>query len=464
MAVCLVIAACGEPAAKPTPKAPVAAPATAPVEAAPEPVALPDTAAGKQLAWILAAINEPENKPTDADLKAHFNDRFLAAVPVAKMHAVIDGLAAIGPLVVTEIDLQSSATSMVVSATAAGKAFKISIAVEQAPPHKIASLFFANQVEPRSDIHSVDELIAAVDAEAARAGIYMARIENGRCQDVVADDAGEMFALGSAFKLYVLSALVQAVEDGRVRWDQPVTIRDDWKSLPSGTTQNVAAGTKMTVRALAEKMISISDNTATDHLIHTLGRKRIEAAVVRSGHPEPARMKPFSTTRELFILRAAPADEVARYAKMPVAKKRAFLDKVIDKRPLPDLKSLLSAWTKPRDIDTVEWFASGKGLCQLMAGFQAHRDEPAYKPALEILAKNPGVELPPEIWPYIGFKGGSEPGVLTLNWLLRRKDGGWYFLSLLYNDGDKVIGPGAISLAPAAARLLAGVPPSSPAH
>jgi len=55
------------------------------------------------------------------------------------------------------------------------------------------------------------------------------------------------------------------VGDGTISWDTPVTIDDALDSLPSGDTQDLEPGAERTVRELAEVMISVSDNTATDH-------------------------------------------------------------------------------------------------------------------------------------------------------------------------------------------------------
>ena len=62
-------------------------------------------------------------------------------------------------------------------------------------------------------------------------------------------------------------------------------IRDELDSLPSGTTQDEPPGTGLPVRELALRMIAMSDNTATDHLIDLVGR---DAAYL--GDPHPARV------------------------------------------------------------------------------------------------------------------------------------------------------------------------------
>ena len=73
-----------------------------------------------------------------------------------------------------------------------------------------------------------------------------------------------------------------------------------------------------------------------------------------------------------------------------------------------------------------------------------------------ILATNPGVQVDRKQWSYVGFKGGSEPGVLSMTWYLERKDGRAFVLSLVVNDTRHDIdAAAAIKVAEAAIALLA---------
>lgn len=42
-------------------------------------------------------------------------------------------------------------------------------------------------------------------------------------------------------------------------------------------------------------------------------------------------------------------------------------------------------------------------------------------------------------WNYVGFKGGSEPGVMNVTLLLQRKDGNWFVIAATVNDHDKAV-------------------------
>ena len=106
---------------------------------------------------------------------------------------------------------------------------------------------------------------------------------------------------------------------------------------------------------------------------------------------------------------------------------------------------LVSIWTEPRHIDTLEWFASSEDLCRVLATLgERARTKPQTAPVLDVLAKNPGLPVDAAVWPYVGFKGGSEPGVMNLSWLLRRKDDRWFVVTLGVNDTKRELDEGKI--------------------
>ncbi len=74
----------------------------------------------------------------------------------------------------------------------------------------------------------------------------------------------------------------------------------------------------------------------------------------------------------------------------------------------------------------------------------------------EVLALNRGIPFDRAAWTYVGFKGGSELGVLNLTWLLRRADGRWFVLTLGLNEPAHAFDQGgAFRLIAPVASLLA---------
>lgn len=195
-------------------------------------------------------------------------------------------------------------------------------------------------------------------------------------------------------------------------WDTLLTIRPDLKSLPSGTLQDRPDNSTVSVREAAQLMISISDNTGADLLIDKVGRARVEAQVGRwSGHT--ALNRPFLTTRELFLLKGADYPRLAKkYLSLDRARRYRYLATTVARTPL----SAVTPWDRPRDIGALEWFASPGDVCRAFAGLSALNTPPID----EIMSANDaGLGLDAEAWPTVWYKGGGEPGVLSMGFLAR---------------------------------------------
>jgi hypothetical protein len=255
-------------------------------------------------------------------------------------------------------------------------------------------------------------------------------VDNG-CTPVHEVDADRRNPLGSAFKLYVLGALERTTTD----WSTNLPIREEWKSLPTGVLQDRPAGTDVTLRQHADLMISISDNTATDHLVHHVGRDAVRRQMAATGNRDP-RNDALLTTRELFVLKGF------RYPKLADTYLSVF-------RPLrPALRPALAAvprtaiqpWTEPRDLDSIEWFGSANDMCRVLASLDAAHS-PRVDEAMSI--EDAGIGLDRTEYPEIWFKGGSEPGLLVLNHLARTDDGRTVVATVMLSDPDKALAPAA---------------------
>src|SRR5690606_18725709 len=117
----------------------------------------------------------------------------------------------------------------------------------------------------------------------------------------------------------------QEVATGEIAWADPLAIADAHKSLPSGRMQDEAAGTEYPVSHYAQEMIRISDNTATDHLLHLVGRKKVEAYMARFCG-EADRNRPLLSTREMFVLKlGGDAELAARFAAADEKERRKII-------------------------------------------------------------------------------------------------------------------------------------------
>jgi len=279
---------------------------------------------------------------------------------------------------------------------------------------------------------------AAVQSAAPQVRLLVAEITGGSCQPVHGLDPDTPAPLGAAFKLYVLDALGDAVAAGTIRWNQPLTVTAQLKSLPAGELQDEPDGTAVSVLDTAAAMISLSDNTATDMLINLLGRPAVEAALTRTGIADPALDRPFLTTREIFTLKLDHWPALAeRYLAADQAGRRALLAGTVDRAPLP-AAAAAGAWIAPRAVTSLEYFASASDICRVYASLAALSRRPGLAPIGQVLSLNDdGLQLDPAQWTTTWFKGGSEPGVLTLAFMATTRTGHSYVVTVLPGESRR---------------------------
>jgi hypothetical protein len=300
---------------------------------------------------------------------------------------------------------------------------------------------------PPASWAQVDRDLAALGAPDA--SLLAAQVSpGGACTPVHQVAASAARPLGSMFKLFVLGALAREIGTGQVSWNQELTVTGALKSPGSGSLQDVPAGTRVSVRQTAAEMISISDNTAADMLIQLVGRSAVQAQDQQwSAHA--ALNVPFLSAREGLLMKILNYPALAnRYLSLAPGQRPAFLASSVD--PLPfnqaQLQNLSQAWTEPRDIDTIEYFASPDDICRAFAGLQQLAARPGLAPLGSILSANDGgVGLDPVQWPTVWFKGGSEPGVLTLGYLATNSKGQTFVVVAMLSDPAAALSPSAES-------------------
>ena len=116
------------------------------------------------------------------------------------------------------------------------------------------------------------EIQAIIAASGAQMSLAARHIESDQEINI---DADRVFPLCSVLKIPVLVEAFRQMADGRFtlddRWELTVTE----KNLPSGVLLFFDDGLQPTVRDLLTLMIIISDNTATDMVMHRLGTENI---------------------------------------------------------------------------------------------------------------------------------------------------------------------------------------------
>jgi hypothetical protein len=259
---------------------------------------------------------------------------------------------------------------------------------------------------PRTEAMSLEDAIAQLQNLPGKTSLLI--VQNGTEQTAL--NADTRLAVGSTFKLAILTALARQIAARQRQWSDVVELQPSWKSLPSGILQGWPEGSPLTLSTLASLMISLSDNTATDALIDVVGRENIEAIAPHN--------RPFLTTREAFVLKNPEnAQLLQRYRQGDVESRRQLLPDLATS-PIPNANIFAAEPIAP----DIEWYFSTRELCGLMENVAS----------LPLMGINPGLAKPEE-WQSVAYKGGSEPGVLNLTTWLEDENGQTYCISATWN-------------------------------
>lgn len=292
--------------------------------------------------------------------------------------------------------------------------------------HTMVSRFVVDTREPV--VNSWQDVDAALSRTGARYSWQVSKVDDGRCEKIAGTNTAESLPLASIFKTYVLFAVEDAVLAGTLRWDESLTITSEAKKLGSSGFDQLPAGSRITVRQAAGKMISTSDNMATDLLIGRLGTGAVEQALARAGHHDPASMTPFPTMRELFAVGWGNPD-VREQWKAAGPADRAVLLREANSRPYePDPQRTHS----PGSAYGAEWYGSAEDICRVHARLQ-HNAVGAAAPVRDIMSEVAGIDLDRTQWPYIGAKAGNLPGDLTFSWYAEDRTGQPWVVSFQLN-------------------------------
>lgn len=377
-----------------------------------EAVDIPPTPVGEQTRWVIDALNSDEEIAA-AELEPRLDRSVLEEVSSEELLDVLNRQ--IGPARPLTPTAYRGSEEQSVTRLESPVADPFELTLTVAASGRMIGIFFGPpqpEREPAASIDEIEERFAALDTDVA---VLVSEVAEGTETTLLELDGETAMPLASVAKLYVLGAVIGAIEAGELDWQTELEITPAVRSLPSGELQNAPDGTLVTVREAAQKMIEISDNTPTDLLIAAVGRERVEATVERFDHHEPGLLRPFIATRELFeLLWGADRDLPRRWANGDERERRDVLA-AIEAQPLGvtvDDATHRTGWQNGLD-----WFATPRDVTTALRMLDAHS---AQHPELrEILAANPGVglEFDAELWPYLGFKGGSSIGVLSGAWI-----------------------------------------------
>jgi len=134
----------------------------------------------------------------------------------------------------------------------------------QTPSGAVSSLYLSQEIIP---LKNAVQNLANTNPNLTP-GVFLIDLDTGNYVDV---NGSASFPAASTIKLPVLIAFFQDVDAGKIHLDEMLTMQQDIIAGGSGTLQYKPAGTQYAALEVATKMITISDNTATNMLIARLG-------------------------------------------------------------------------------------------------------------------------------------------------------------------------------------------------
>ena len=274
---------------------------------------------------------------------------------------------------------------------------------------KVAGVRFLSVTKNEDNLESIKKDFSNLPGE-------VSLLVTKKGKTLISHNPDQKMAVGSTFKIAVLSALKEKINSNTINWTDLVVLKKEDISLPSGELQNWPIGTKFTVESLAGRMIAKSDNTATDMLIRYIGRKNVEKIAPDN--------QPFLKTKEAFYLKNPENKNVLdNYRNAEKDEKYKILNK-INEKSLSMNSMNLSQNVRALDI---EWFFTTKELKELMHNVSE----------IDLMTINPG-PIQTNNWQRVAYKGGSEPGVLNYTHMLTAKNGSKYFVTASWNNKENL--------------------------
>jgi beta-lactamase class A len=388
---------------------------------APLSVPLPATPLDLRIEQLVPVLNGTMAPDT------YFTPSFLAAVPPAQFKAVAGNFTQQYGTAMKVTGLKRTSPNSATVTVEYEKAIAtIDLTVEASAPHRIAGILAKGFALKGDTIDAIKRDFAAL---AGSSGFIVQKLGTG-APPLHSLNADRQFATGSTFKLYVLAELASQVAARQRRWNDVVVLGA--RNHSSSATANWPLDTPVTLQTLATWMISVSDNAATDALMRELGRDAVEGKLASIGHSSPDKALPMLTTVEAFALKSNPALR-ARFEKADEAGQRALLanERAALSYAAIDMSQLGSG---PVAIDSVEWSASPADTVLLLDSLRRMDS----KTVRDIMGINNGVGLATAAkWRFLGYKGGSEPGVISMSYLAQSKAGDWYAISGSWNNPAK---------------------------
>lgn len=404
---------------------------------------LPTTPVATQLEWIIEQL--AATSTSIADINARFDPATLAVVPAADWQAFFDTLRAAIPGgtvqdILTMTPIQARVLIGNASEPANGQFVTLTAGYASGLIQSFgASPFPLDGSSTGTADRALDYTGAADKLEtlAEQVGVLVAEIDaDNQCVPIFTRNDMTPLGTASVFKIWVLGAVAQAIEDGILTPTQSIPLVAENLAL-AGAINNEPLGTSFSLTDMATLMLGISDNSATDHLFRLTGRAANEAILTQFNFATPEVMLPFLSVNEAFHLYfTVPEMEATDYVTGTEQEQRDYVNDVLE--PLGPVTVFTNA--NESVLVKATWQASPMDVCAAMSGLRQFPDTGVAHDVINEAfgAETAGINLRGR-WERIWFKGGSLADgtglrVLTYAWMLETDNRGTFAVIAMGNN------------------------------
>ena len=198
--------------------------------------------------------------------------------------------------------------------------------------------------DPGEPLAGIDERIGAIERRSgAYVGLLAADLDGGRS---ISHRGQEAFAMCSTFKGYASARVLQMVEQGELTLDDNVFV-DPSDIVANSPRTAPRAGGDMTLDELCQAALQVSDNTAGNLLLKTIGGPPAITAFARSIGDPSSRLDRWETA----LNSAIPGDP--RDTSTPEALGGGYRDLLTGDVLAPPLRQQLEDWMRANETSSM---------------------------------------------------------------------------------------------------------------
>ena len=296
---------------------------------------LPDTAAARQFKWIMGELTL--SSTSLSTIRDHFStDEYTASEFQSMLQSIrssIPNAKTIAMVAATPNVVQA----IIGNPNDAENGSWIEVFTGYGPDGQIIELdiypatdYFEGSGPGYSNL-SLQGLTSKFSTLANTSGLLVARIDNDSCKPLAQYKAKDPQPAGSMFNLWVMGALDQAIDDGRIAATAMVPLSAD-ELVDIGETINTEPlGTQFPLSELAALMMAGDDPTASEHIHKLVGRNHIEKTVKQFKHKNSALMYPvLSWNEQLHLLGSVTPQQANDFAAASETSQREFANSTLE--------------------------------------------------------------------------------------------------------------------------------------